>query len=122
MNKKIKNYKNLTYLCFALTLIGYIIFGIFTEDIGVIMYNTFGIISIILGLVFILLSAKKFKLKNFNIKCPFVYVVFYSFIVCLCFILDAFTIIPYIHFMYYYNFVLVGYILLNIYSLLCLSK
>jgi hypothetical protein len=24
--------------------------------------------------------------------------------------------------MYYYNFVLVGYILLNIYSLLCLSK
>lgn len=122
MNKDVKKYKILYYICFVLTTVCFFAFGIFVEDLGVVMNSYFGIFNLILSLLFILLSARKYKLKKFNIVCPIVYLVFFVIVTCLCFVLNSIVMVPYIHFMYYYNFVLIAYLILNIYSLLCLSK
>lgn len=122
MNKDVKKYKILYYICFVLTTVCFFAFGIFIEDLGVVMNSYFGIFNLILSLLFILLSARKYKLKKFNIVCPIVYLVFFGIVTCLCFVLNSIVMVPYIHFMYYYNFVLISYVILNIYSLLCLSK
>ena len=122
MNKDVKKYKILYYICFVLTTVCFFAFGIFVEDLGVVMNSYFGIFNLILSLLFILLSARKYKLKKFNIMCPVVYLIFFSVVICLCFVLNSIVMVPYVHFMYYYNFVLIAYVILNIYSLLCLSK
>lgn len=122
MNKDVKKYKILYYICFVLTTICFFAFGIFTEDLGVVMNSYFGIFNLILSLLFILLSARKYKLKKVNIMCPIVYLVFFGVVTCLCFVLNSIVMVPYVHFMYYYNFILIGYLVFNLYSLLCLSK
>lgn len=122
MNKNIKKYKILYYICFILTIVCFFVFGIFIEDLGVVMGSVFGIINLLLSLLFILLSTRKYKLKKFNIMCPVVYLIFFSVVICLCFVLNSIVMVPYVHFMYYYNFILIGYFIFNLYSLLCLSK
>lgn len=122
MNKDVKKYKILYYICFVLTTICFFAFGIFTEDLGVVMNSYFGIFNLILSLLFILLSARKYKLKKVNIMCPIVYLVFFGIVTSLCFVLNSIVMVPYVHFMYYYNFILIGYLVFNLYSLLCLSK
>ena len=61
MNKDVKKYKILYYICFVLTTVCFFAFGIFTEDLGVVMNSYFGIFDLILSLLFIFLSAIKYK-------------------------------------------------------------
>jgi hypothetical protein len=122
MNKDVKKYKILYYISFVLTTVCFFAFGIFTEDFGIVMGSSLGIFNLILSLLFILLSARKYKLKKVNIICPIAYLIFFGIVTSLCFVLNSIVMVPYVHFMYYYNFILVGCLLFNIYSLLCLSK
>lgn len=122
MNKNIKKYKILYYICFVLTIVCFLAFGIFIDDLGVVMGSVFAIFNLLLSLLFILLSARKYKLKKCNIMCPIVYLIFFGVVICLCFVLNSIVMVPYVHFMYYYNFILIGYFIFNLYSLLCLSK
>ena len=60
----------------------------------------------------------KEKIKNFM----FYLLIIYSILVVGLVIFNMFVMADYIHFMYYYNFILVGHLILNIYSLLYFSK
>lgn len=123
MNKNAKTYKTLYYICFFLSFIGNFVFGATTGN-GVFsgIYNVLIYLNLPFVLLFIFLMNKNYNLKKFNIICPITYLVFYGIVSCLCFVLNSFMLVPYVHFMYYYNFILVGYFMFNIYSLLCLSK
>lgn len=114
-------YKVLYYLC----LIPFIY--IFIESYTTIYNGEFSI-NIILGIInfllilFFLIKSFKYKLKNINIMFPIIYLIFSIIVFILMFIMNNNLIISYIHFDYYESFILVNYLLLNIYSSLSFCK
>ena len=116
-----KKYKLMYYVSLLVTFIFIIIVGIKMDEVAIFTMSTLFIINLILALLFILLG-KKYKLKNQNNIVPIVYLIFLFSVMILAFLINSLLIVSNIQFMYYYNFVLVGYIMVNIYSLLCLSK
>lgn len=117
----LKKYKILYYVSFIATCILMIIVGIKMDELAIFSMSTLFIINLIFVLLFILLG-RKYKMRRFSIVIPIIYLIFLVIIVILSFIMNSLLIISNIHFMYYSNFVLVGYLMMNIYSLLCLSK
>ena len=117
----IKKYNILYYLCFIITLIGIVLFNIMISDMGVSFNYILIFINLILFILFVILN-RKFKLKKVNIWRPNIYIILFLIVIGLCFIINNLVMVEYIHFMYYFNFILIGYIMFNIYSLLCLSK
>ena len=109
-------FKILYYICFALFL--YIFLGIFNSNAVAII---FGIINVILTIVFILKSIKK-KLENIKLLFPVSYLIFVIVDFILMFVMNDKLIIPYIHISYYGTLIMFNYLLLNIYSVLsCLN-
>lgn len=119
--KELKIYKNLYYISFLITLICMIIIGIKMDELSVLTVSPLFIINLVLVILFVILNSK-FKLKKQNKLCPVIYLVFLSIVVILSFIINPLLMLQNVHYMYYFNFVLIGYLILNIYSLLCLSK
>ena len=121
-----KKYNFLYFISLLVTCIFAIITGVFMDDVAILfvgpLYVSFlFIINLILCLIFIILS-RKYKLKKSNIIIPILYLAFLIIIFSLSIVMNYLLIVPNIHFSYYYNLILIGYLMLNIYSLLCLSK
>lgn len=119
--KEIKRFKTLYYISFLITLLFILIFSIKMDELLILTVNPLFIINLVLVIMFTILN-RKFKLKKQNKLCPIIYIVFLGIVVTLSFIINPLLMLQNVHYMYYFNFVLVGYLLLNIYSLLCLSK
>lgn len=137
---KNKSYLWLYYICFVLTLL---IIGVgsikFTPTLtlsenvnlfdGLIDYinasysiSLLSLINFAFFLIFIILIIKKRKLNVNSLIFPVSYIIFFLVLNIICFLFNNKVIMPYIHFGYYQTFILIDYLFLNIYSLLCLTK
>ena len=79
------------------------------------------VINVWMVVYFSILLSKR-KLNNVNILFPISYILFTVIILIVCLLFNNKVLIPYLQFSYYINFILINYILLNIYSVLSFSK
>jgi len=136
---KTKSYLCLYYICFILTflIIGfaslYSSFGIYLSDDAYLLEKIVDYISdaklfilvilnLILFIIFTILIIKKRKLNIKSLIFPISYIIFLGIVFGLSLLFNNKVVVPYIHFAYYQTFILIDYLLLNIYSLLCLTK
>ncbi len=102
-------------------------FGLGEEITEYLVSNTFisimleGI-NIILVILFTIKILQKQKVLNVNIMFPIIYMVFVFIILLGCNLFNSRLVIPNIHFTYYIVFILINYLLLNIYSVLSFEK
>lgn len=102
-------------------------FGLGEEITEYLVSNTFisimleGI-NIILVILFTIKILQKQKVLNVNITFPIIYMVFVFIILFGCNLFNSRLVIPNIHFTYYIVFILINYLLLNIYSVLSFEK
>jgi hypothetical protein len=80
------------------------------------------IISISLFIVVLRLKNKKYDLDVNNMKLPILYLIFVSLILLVSFILNFYVVIINMHFVYFYRFILIGYILLSTYVITSFKK
>ena len=142
---KSKSYLWLYYICFILTFLVMGVssinvvpafnltfddtnsaFSIFSNFIEYISMNNglliFSICSLIMVVIFTIMLFKKRILNVNSTAFPISYIVFLIIMMGICFLFNNKVIMPYIHFGYYQRFILIDYLFLNIYSLLCLTK
>ncbi len=79
------------------------------------------IINVVIVIIFTIMLIKK-SLKNINILFPIIYIAFTIIVLVICVLFNNRLIIPYIQYSYYIKFILINYILLNIYSLLSINS
>ena len=75
------------------------------------------LINVILVTIFTLLLMKR-SLEKVNILFPITYILFTIIVLTVCILFNNRLIIPYIHYSYYIQFILINYLLLNVYSVL----
>ena len=75
------------------------------------------VINLILVLIFTIFLIKK-KLDDVNILFPIIYITFTMIILLICTLFNSRLVIPFIQFSYYTKFILINYILFNLYSIL----
>lgn len=133
---KTKNYLIIYYICFIITIliIGFSNYnfisittmspdGKYVPSIlecimsGGLLYY----LCVCLVLIFTFLIIKKKKLNVKNLLLPVAYIIFTIIILIISFLFNNKVIFPYIHFNYYVQFILIGYLLLNIYSILSIK-
>ncbi len=118
---KNKIYLLLYYISFLLTLV---IFFITTKQYDLIYNDMVFIITnigIIMTIIFTILYWKK-KAEFNSIFFPVSYLVFTVLIIIICLLFDNKVLVRHMHYNYYFIFILVDYILLNTYSLLCIKN
>lgn len=120
-----RTFKILYYVAFALTILIYFLSSqpitIFGSGMLIPLNFILGVICLIFVLIFTI-KAKKKKLNNVNILFPISYLLFLIIVSIIAVVLNNKLIIPYIHYHYYISFILINYLLLNIYSALSISK
>lgn len=131
MKKKI--YVILYYISFAVTVffLGFACYkslislstgnGGFGEIIMDLARNILFIINLLLVIVFTLFLIKNKKIDVKSIIFPIVYICFLIAIVVLCFLFNNKVVLQNIQFEYYAYFINIGFLFLNIYSLLSLQ-
>ena len=132
---KIKKYLILYYFCFVITLVlvGFSNYhylkltslefnGDFFPNIidSILYFNPLIIINLILFIVFTILIIIKKEL-NGSLTLSISYIGFAMVFIIMCLLFNNRVIVNYIHFNYYLKFLLIGYLFLNIYSLLCIK-
>lgn len=122
----VKMYKKLYYLCFSLSLVIFIISlissgisdGFFTGFVNMLLFS----INLILSLILIVSFVKKKMIKNVSIIFPVSYLTFMFAVTIIAIVYNSILLIPFIHINYYISFILFNYLLLNVYSILSISK
>ena len=133
---KTKNYLIIYYICFVITILiigfsnynfisittmspdGKYVPGIFESILsGGLLYY----LNVVLVLIFTFLIIKNKKLNVKNLLLPIAYIIFTIMVFGICFLFNNRVMIPYIQFNYYSKFILIGYLLLNIYSILSIK-
>ena len=120
----IKVYKILYYLLVVITSTLIILVNSELSKVYVALSSTnifLGILNLILIGAFSFLLKKK-NLYDINITVPIIYLLFMLIIVIISIMYNSKLIIPTIQYNYYLSFILFGYIFVNMYSLLCLTK
>ena len=124
MNKSF-SFKILYYVCFVLSVATWIIasksvntFGLSIE-IGI--APILGLLNLILVIIFSLKLIKN-KLENVNVLFPIIYLLFLIVVILLALVMNNKLMIPNMHYGYYISFILFNYLLLNIYSILSITK
>lgn len=128
--KKEKSYIYLYYLCFILSIIIYIIpyqfIGIFSPDTSnLTIRSLFNTIVLLINLILVILFSIYLKKKKFtpgNIIMPITYIVFWIVIITVCFLFNSRLVIPNLQFNYYTKYIYIGYLILNVYSILCFKN
>lgn len=128
--KKEKSYIYLYYLCFILSIIIYIIpyqfIGIFSPDTSnLTIRSLFNTIVLLINLILVILFSIYLKKKKFtpgNIIMPITYIVFWIVIIIVCFLFNSRLVIPNLQFVYYAKYIYIGYLILNVYSILCFKN
>lgn len=131
---KTKLYLILYYLCFIITFL-VIWYGAFNyvplfqlgnkihiidSLLQYIMNHLFivSVINIILIIIFTILLIKKKKINVNSLIFPISYLLFLIVIMIICFMFNNKIALEYMHFGYYQRFILIDYVLFNIYSIL----
>lgn len=78
-------------------------------------------VNVILVSIFTLLLIKR-NLGKVNILFPIIYILFSIIVSIICVLFNNRLVIPYVHYSYYIQFILVNYTLLNIYSILSFKE
>lgn len=78
-------------------------------------------INIIITIIFTIFLIKK-QLNKVNILFPIIYILFTIIVSVICILFNDRLVIPFIHYTYYIQFILINYTLLNLYSLLSINK
>ncbi len=128
--KKEKSYIYLYYLCFILSIIIYIIpyqfIGIFSPDTSnLTIRSLFNTILLLINLILVILFSIYLKKKKFtpgNIIMPITYIVFWITVITVCFLFNSRLVIPNLQFVYYAKYIYIGYLILNVYSILCFKN
>lgn len=128
--KKEKLYIFLYYLCFILSIIIYIIpyqfIGIFSSTASnLTIRSLFNTVVLVINLIFVILFSIYLKKKKFtsgNIIMPIIYIVFWLTIITVCFLFNSRLVIPNLQFIYYAKYIYIGYLMLNVYSILCFKN
>lgn len=128
--KKEKTYIYLYYLCFILSLIIYIIpyqfIVIFSPDTSnLTIRSLFNTVVLLINLILVILFSVYLKKKKFtpgNIIMPITYIVFWIVIITVCFLFNSRLVIPNLQFNYYTKYIYIGYLILNVYSILCFKN
>lgn len=124
MNKSF-GFKVLYYVCFALSLLTWIIasksVNVFGLSIEVGTAPILGLLNFILIIIFSVKIIKN-KLENVNILFPIIYLLFLIIVIILALVMNNKLMIPNIHYGYYLSFILFNYLLLNIYAILSITK
>jgi len=131
---KEKKYLVLYYVSFFMTLIFTVYSCIKTHSLyelegintfgGIIsgvLENTLAVINIIIVIIFTVLFLKSKKIAVDSLIHPTIYLIFLFVMVVLCFLFNNKVIISYMHFDYYLFFINIGYLFLNVYSLLIIK-
>ena len=121
MNKSLV-YKILYYVSFVFTL-GLVFFLTrLNEDLWFNMATNYQLFMIVVNVVLVIIFSvklRKNKLENVN---QINYLVFFILVIVIAFLMNSKLILTYAQFGYYINFILFGYLFLNIYSVLCFEK
>lgn len=128
--KKEKTYIYLYYLCFILSIIIYIIpyqfIVIFSPDTSnLTIRSLFNAVVLLINLILVILFSVYLKKKKFtpgNIIMPITYIVFWIVIITVCFLFNSRLVIPNLQFNYYTKYIYIGYLILNVYSILCFKN
>ncbi len=128
--KKEKTYIYLYYLCFILSIIIYIIpyqfIVIFSPDTSnLTIRSLFNTAVLLINLILVILFSVYLKKKKFtpgNIIMPITYIVFWIVIITVCFLFNSRLVIPNLQFNYYTKYIYIGYLILNVYSILCFKN
>lgn len=128
--KKEKSYIYLYYLCFILSIIIYIIpyqfIVIFSPDTSnLTIRSLFNTIVLLINLILVILFSIYLKKKKFtpgNIIMPIIYIVFWITVITVCFLFNSRLVIPNLQFAYYAKYIYIGYLILNVYSILCFKN
>lgn len=128
--KKEKIYIYLYYLCFILSIIIYIIpyqfIVIFSPDTyNLTIRSLFNTVVLLINLILVILFSVYLKKKKFtpgNIIMPITYIVFWIVIITVCFLFNSRLVIPNLQFNYYTKYIYIGYLILNVYSILCFKN
>lgn len=128
--KKEKTYIYLYYLCFILSIIIYIIpyqfIVIFSPDTSnLTIRSLFNTVVLLINLNLVILFSVYLKKKKFtpgNIIMPITYIVFWIVIITVCFLFNSRLVIPNLQFNYYTKYIYIGYLILNVYSILCFKN
>lgn len=128
--KKEKTYIYLYYLCFILSIIIYIIpyqfIVIFSpETSNLTIRSLFNTVVLLINLILVILFSVYLKKKKFtpgNIIMPITYIVFWIVIITVCFLFNSRLVIPNLQFNYYTKYIYIGYLILNVYSILCFKN
>ena len=128
--KKEKTNIYLYYLCFILSIIIYIIpyqfIVIFSPDTSnLTIRSLFNTVVLLINLILVILFSVYLKKKKFtpgNIIMPITYIVFWIVIITVCFLFNSRLVIPNLQFNYYTKYIYIGYLILNVYSILCFKN
>lgn len=128
--KKEKTYIYLYYLCFILSIIIYIIpnqlMTIFSPiESDLIIRSLSNTIILLINLILVILFSIYLKKKKFtsgNILMPIIYIVFFIVVMTVCFLFNNRLVIPNLQFVYYAKYIYIGYLILNVYSILCFKN
>ena len=120
-----KIFKILYYIAFLITISLWFYTVNVINVYGNIEATSINILLAIINLILVIIFSVKIiknKLKDINILFPIVYILFTIIVIILVFMINNKLIISYIHYTYYMSFILFNYILLNLYSILSITK
>ena len=126
---KNKKYLVLYYVSFVVTLL-FLIFScikyqkmVFADNglIEEMFENVLGIVNIVLVILFSVLLFRKKNIQGEKVLFPIIYLCFLAIVVVMCFLFNNKVMVPYMHFEYYLFYVNIGFLFLNVYSLLLIK-
>ncbi len=116
-----KNYKILYCLTFLLrSLLVILCFKLYK----VTYYNALTIIALLTFIfgIFKLMKNKKYNTSKKDIIFLITYIIFFLIMSLGEYVYNVYALTPFIHYPYYYNIIIIPYILLNIYTILIFNK
>lgn len=114
-------FKKLYYFCFGINIVLFV-FSVLTFSFNGLVNIILFAINFILSLIIIISFMKRRKINNVNTAFPIIFIVF-SVIVSIIAIIYSFRLfIPFMHINYYISFIFINYLMLNIYTMLSISK
>ena len=93
----------------------------FTSLLSNMAGNILLFINTVLVIAFTIIIIRKRKLVIDSLLLPIIYVSFCIAIIALCFLFNNKVMVSYLHFEYYAFFINIGYLILNVYSLLLIK-
>ena len=125
MNSK-KIYSVFYYIALLLSIFVYAMPNILPSNVSFYIQlselsQIIALVNVILVVFFTILLIRG-NIDKVNIMFPIIHIVFTIIVLVICALFNNRLVVPYVHYSYYIQFILVNYTLLNIYSVLSFNK